>query len=90
MKNAMGRGAWWALVQRVTKSQTGLKRLSIHNGEECEDSTLELRLLICPSVSQADEGLNRVELSTSVGNKISINKIVIRRTDLRKNIECKG
>ena len=26
----MDRGAWWATVQRVAKSQTGLKRLSMH------------------------------------------------------------
>ena len=26
----MERGAWWATVHRVTKSQTGLKRLSAH------------------------------------------------------------
>ena len=37
----------------------------ICNGKECEDNTPELRLLICPSVPQADEELNRVELSTS-------------------------
>ena len=29
-KNPMDRGAWRALVQRVTKSQTGLKRLSTY------------------------------------------------------------
>ena len=26
----MDRGAWWATIRRVTKSQTGLKRLSTH------------------------------------------------------------
>ena len=26
----MDRGAWWAMVCRVTKSQTQLKRLSMH------------------------------------------------------------
>ena len=25
LKNPMDRGAWWAIVHRVTKSQTGLK-----------------------------------------------------------------
>ena len=29
-KNPMDRGAWQATVHRVTKSQTGLKRLSMH------------------------------------------------------------
>ena len=90
LENPVDRRAWWATVHRVAKSQIGLKWLRIHNDKEREDGTLELRLLICPSVSQADEGLNKVELSTSVGNKISINKTVIRRTDLRKNIKCKG
>ena len=28
LKNPMGRGAWWATVHRVTKSQTGLKQIS--------------------------------------------------------------
>ena len=30
-ENPMGRGAWWAMVHRVVKSQTQLNRLSTHN-----------------------------------------------------------
>ena len=30
LKNPMDRGAWWATVHGVTKSQTRLKRLSMH------------------------------------------------------------
>ena len=30
--NPLDRGAWWAAVQRLTESQTGLKRLSTHAG----------------------------------------------------------
>ena len=30
LKNHMDRGAWWATVQRVAKSQTPLKGLSTH------------------------------------------------------------
>ena len=30
LKNPMDRGAWWARVQRVTKNQTQLNRLSTH------------------------------------------------------------
>ena len=30
LKNPMDRGAWWAPVHRVTKSQTRLKRLKMH------------------------------------------------------------
>ena len=30
LQNPMDRGAWWANVRWVTKSQTQLKRLSIH------------------------------------------------------------
>ena len=30
LENPMDRGAWWATVLRVTKSQTRLKRLSVH------------------------------------------------------------
>ena len=30
LENAMDRGAWWATVHRVSKSQTRLKRLSMH------------------------------------------------------------
>ena len=29
LENSMDRGAWWAIVHRVTKSQTWLKRLSM-------------------------------------------------------------
>ena len=31
LDNPMDRGAWWAMVHRVTKSQTQLKQLSTHN-----------------------------------------------------------
>ena len=30
LENPMDKGAWWAMVHRVTKSQTGLKQLSTH------------------------------------------------------------
>ena len=30
LENPMDRGAWWATVLRVTKSQTQLKQLSMH------------------------------------------------------------
>ena len=30
LENPMDRGAWWATVHRVAKSQTRLKRLSTH------------------------------------------------------------
>ena len=30
LENHMDRGAWWATVQRVLKSQTQLKQLSMH------------------------------------------------------------
>ena len=30
LENPMGRGAWWAIIRRVTKSQTWLKWLSMH------------------------------------------------------------
>ena len=33
LKNPMDRGAWWATVHSVTKSQTRLKRLSTHTKE---------------------------------------------------------
>ena len=30
LENPMDKGAWWAMVHRVMKSQTGLKQLSTH------------------------------------------------------------
>ena len=30
LENPMGRGGWWPIVRGVTKSQTRLKRLSVH------------------------------------------------------------
>ena len=30
LENPMDRGAWWAIVHRVTESQTQLKLLSMH------------------------------------------------------------
>ena len=30
LENPMDRGAWWATVHRVTKSQTPLKQLNMH------------------------------------------------------------
>ena len=35
-ENPMDRGAWWATVHRVTKSQTLLKRLSMHTPNDVE------------------------------------------------------
>ena len=32
LENPVDRAAWWAVVQRVTKSQTRLKRLTTHRG----------------------------------------------------------
>ena len=37
LENPMDRGAWWATVHGVTKSQTGLKQLSKHLGDILED-----------------------------------------------------
>ena len=37
LENPMDRGAWWAIVHRVAKSQTRLKRLSTRTGtHECQ------------------------------------------------------
>ena len=47
LENSIGRGAWWAAVHRVTKSQTLRKRLSMHvcigegNGNPLQYSCLE-------------------------------------------------
>ena len=30
LENATDREVWWAIVHRVAKNQTGLKRLSVH------------------------------------------------------------
>ena len=35
LENPVDRGAWWAVVYRVTKSQTRLKQLSMHAGAHC-------------------------------------------------------
>ena len=37
----MGRAAWWATVHRVTTSQTGLKRLSMHLAIDIHLSNLQ-------------------------------------------------
>ena len=39
LENPMARGAWWATVHRVTKSQIQLKRLSMH---ECRPVLQEM------------------------------------------------
>ena len=38
LENAMDRGAWWATVHRVAKSQTWLKPLSMHPSTGCNES----------------------------------------------------
>ena len=35
LENPMDRGAWWAIVCRVPKSQTHLKLLSMHTRDHC-------------------------------------------------------
>ena len=47
MENPMDRGAWWATVHRVTKSQTGLKQLST-----CTHALVELPLILMFTVGQ--------------------------------------
>ena len=43
----MGRGAWWATVHRVTKSQTQLKRLNTHTHRALSETLITaLRVLI--------------------------------------------
>ena len=41
LNNSMGRGAWWAKVYRIAKSQTGLKLVSMHRHTDME--TREVR-----------------------------------------------
>ena len=41
----MDRGAWWATVHRVTKSQTQLKWLSMHTHKIREDVNLRHKRL---------------------------------------------
>ena len=36
LENPMDRGVWWATVHSVTKSQTGLKGISMHAGRVTE------------------------------------------------------
>ena len=58
--NPLDRGAWWATVHLVTKSQTQLKRLSMHACiyliftlsllREQDHPILQVRKLICPVV----------------------------------------
>ena len=36
LENPMDRGAWWAIVQRVTKSRTTLKQLSMNAHKQME------------------------------------------------------
>ena len=39
LANPMGRGAWWAMVHRVAKSQTQLKQLSTHAHSSLTNNT---------------------------------------------------
>ena len=41
----MDRGGWWASVRRLAKSQTQLKRLSMHVGMHYELSDLNIDLM---------------------------------------------
>ena len=51
LKNPMDRGAWLAAVHRITKSQTGLKRLSTVEPVIIHFSFLSLPLSFSPSCS---------------------------------------
>ena len=41
LENSMDRGAWWATVHGVTKSQTRLKQLSVHAHQEVRTSFVD-------------------------------------------------
>ena len=43
LENPMDRGAWQAIVHRVTQSQTRLKRLSTHKCEELREFKLDFK-----------------------------------------------
>ena len=43
LENPMDRGTWWAIVHRVTKSQTQLKQLNTHSANE----THQFLLFMC-------------------------------------------
>ena len=46
----MDRGAWWATVHRVTKSQTQLRRLSMHTHMD-----LKSKSFFCNQVQRSEE-----------------------------------
>ena len=48
LKNSMDRGAWWAMVHRITKSWTWLKRLNTHTHALGEEVRMGLTLLCHP------------------------------------------
>ena len=45
----MDRGAWWATVHRVSKSQTQLKRLSMHARRDQFSYLTNLNISVCQS-----------------------------------------
>ena len=49
LENPIDRGAWWATVRRVTKSQTELKRLSRHTAISDVQHLFMCLLAICMS-----------------------------------------
>ena len=50
LQNLMDRGAWWAAVQRVTKSQTQLKWLSTHSSNRGNSDLKYLCVCVCARV----------------------------------------
>ena len=42
LENSIDRGAWQAVVHRVAKSQTRLKRLSMHNNVKLEVNNIDI------------------------------------------------
>ena len=55
-ENPMDRGAWWATVHGVTKSQTQLKRLSPHSRRLGRPGKFEKRRLERPIMVSKDTG----------------------------------
>ena len=61
LENSMDRGAWWATVHRVTKSQTRLKRLNMH-AHTVGRCSPALREPSCSFVKQFDSWISNLEM----------------------------
>ena len=77
LENPIDRGAWRATVHRVTKSRTGLKRLSIHTPDSLEPTQADIQQKLEANKHYPISVESHAALSVILGNSLVVQCLAI-------------